>query len=178
MKKKGLLMFDAILHDLRLLWKSEALIVNVWVNLALRRGTLLLLASLICAFGLAMLNLAGFYALQPSWGAVDAAAIVGVADIILAGALAVVASRSTPGSELDFALEVRREAMAAITNDAVLWQAPFEGLRADIRGVGNSVRGFLHNPLGAAGGKLLIPAVVTLIRALRSHKTTLDTTAQ
>ena len=86
-------MFDAILHDLRLLWKSEALIVNVWVNLALRRGTLLLLASLIGAFGLAMLNLAGFYALQPSWGVVDAAAIVGVADIILAGALAVVASR-------------------------------------------------------------------------------------
>ena len=63
MKKKGLLMFDAILHDLRLLWKSEALIVNVWVNLALRRGTLLLLASLIGAFGLAMLTLAGFYAL-------------------------------------------------------------------------------------------------------------------
>ena len=164
-------MFDAILHDLRLLWKSEALIVNVWVNLALRRGTLLLLASLIGAFGLAMLNLAEFYALQPSWAAVDAAAIVGVADIILAGALAVVASRSTPGSELDFALEVRREAMAAITNDAVMLQAPFEGLRADIRG-------FLHNPLGAAGSKLLIPAVVALIRALRSHKTTPDTTAQ
>ncbi len=68
--------------------------------------------------------------------------------------------------------------MAAITNDAVLLQAPFEGLRADIRGFGNSVRGFLHNPLGAAGGKLLIPAVVTSIRALRSHKTTPDTTAQ
>jgi hypothetical protein len=75
-------------------------------------------------------------------------------------------------------LEVWREAMAAITNDAVVLQAPFEGLRADIRGVGDSVRGFLHNPLGAAGGKLLIPAVVALIRALRSHKTSPDTTAQ
>jgi len=44
-----------------------------------------LLASLIGAFGLAMLNLAGFYALQVSWGAVDAAAIVGAVAIVLAG---------------------------------------------------------------------------------------------
>ena len=122
-------MFDAILHDLRLLWKSEALIVDVWVNLALRRGTLLLLASPIGAFGLAMLELGWVLCVTAELGVVDAAAIVGVADIILAGALAVVASRSTPGSELDFALEVRREAMAAITNDAVVLQAPFEGLR-------------------------------------------------
>jgi len=146
------------------------LIVNVWVNSALRRGALLLLASLIGAFGLAMLNLAGFYALQASWGAVDAAAIVGVADIFLAGALAVVASRSTPGPELDFALEVLREAMAAITNDAAGLEAPFAGLRADIRGVGDSLRGFPHNPLGAAGDKLLIRAVLVLIRGLRSAK--------
>ena len=54
----------------------------------------------------------------------------------------------------------------------------FRGAAADIRGVGNSVRGFLHNPLGAAGGKLLIPAVGALIRALRSHKTTPDRSAQ
>jgi hypothetical protein len=140
------------------------------VNLALRRGALLLLASLIGGFGLAMLNLAGFYALQASWGAIDAAAIVGVADILLAGALAVLASRSIPGPELDFALEVRREAMAAIANDAAALEAPFAGLPADIRGLGDSVRGFLHNPLGAAGGKLLIPALVALIRALRSRK--------
>ena len=59
-------MFDAILHDLRLLGKSEALIVNVWVNLVLRRGPLLFLASLIGSYGLAMLNLAGFYPLSQS----------------------------------------------------------------------------------------------------------------
>jgi predicted CoA-binding protein len=70
-------------------------------------------------------------------------AIVGVADIVLAGALAVLASRSIPGPELDFALEVRREAMVAIANDAAVLEAPFAGLRADIRSLGDSVRGFV-----------------------------------
>ena len=122
-------MFDAILHDLRLLWKSEALIVDVWVNLALRRGTLLLLASPIGAFGLAMLNLAGFYALQPSWEWSTRRLSSALQTSFSQGLWRSLRADRTPGSELDFALEVRREAMAAITNDAVVLQAPFEGLR-------------------------------------------------
>ena len=170
-------MFDTLVRDLRLLGKAEALIVSVWLSLAMRRGTLLLLASLIAAFGLAMLDMAAYYALAASWGAVDGAAIVGTANIILAAGLAVVAIRSAPGVELDFALEVRREAMAAITKDAGALQAPLEALRADIQGVGTQVRGLLHNPLAAAGTQLLIPAVTAIVRALGKNKHT-DPTPQ
>jgi hypothetical protein len=170
-------MFDTLVRDLRLLGKAEALIVSVWLSLALRRGTLLLLASLIAAFGLVMLDMAGYYALAASWGAVDAAAIVGTADMVLAAGLAIVAIRSAPDVELDFALEVRREAMAAITKDAGALKAPLEALRADIQGVGAQVRGLLHNPLGAAGTQFLIPAVMAIVRALGKSKHT-DPTPQ
>lgn len=165
-------MFDALLRDLRLLGKAEALILNAGLELALRRGALLLLASLIAAFGLAMLDVAAFFALRANWGAIDAAAAVGVADIAIAGALAILASRSGAGPGLDFALEVRREALAAIASDAAALRAPLDELRSDIRGMSDSVRGFLHNPLGGASGKLLIPAILALIRSLRGDKAT------
>ncbi len=161
-------MLDPLLRDLKWLGKSEAAILEVWLELAMRRGALLLAAILIGAFGLAMLDLAGFFALQASWGAIDAAAMVGVGDIALAGALVFLAGRSTAGARPDFALEVRREAMAAITSDAAALEAPLVELRGDIRATRDSVRAFLRNPLGIAGAELLVRTLLALIRALKT----------
>ena len=65
-----------------------------------------------------MANVAGYNALQGSVGVIWAAAIVAMADFVIAAIVLVVAGRSQPGSEIDVALEVRRMALESIHEDA------------------------------------------------------------
>ncbi len=76
-----------------------------------RRLGLLAFAGLIAVFGLAMANVAGFYALQVSVGSVWAAAAVALVDFAIAAIVALLARASAPGPELELALDVRRMAV-------------------------------------------------------------------
>jgi hypothetical protein len=60
-------MIDNLVRDLQVLWKADALIGKIWLNVMARRFGLFAFAGLIAVFGLGMANVAGFYALQPSW---------------------------------------------------------------------------------------------------------------
>ena len=152
-------MIDKLVRDLQILWKADTLIGRIWLEVLARRFALFILAALICVFGLGMANLAGFYALQPAWGPVWAAALVALADLVLALVVALVGRSAKPGPEIELAFEVRKMALGSL-QDSV----------KDLKHTTESVAGFFQHPLDAATDKLLVPLALSIVRGLRSKK--------
>ncbi len=163
-------MIDHLLRDFQVLRKADSLIARIWLNVLARRFSLFAFAGLIAVFGLGMANVAGFYALQSSIGAVWAATIVAIVDFVIAAIMLLIASKSHPGPEMDLALEVREMAVAAIKTDARDVKATVEAVAQEIKNVKATITGFAQNPLDAAAQKLLIPAALSILRGLRSKK--------
>src|SRR5271169_6611011 len=126
-------MIDDFVRDLHLLRKADSLIGTIWLKVIARRFGLFAFAGLIAVFGLGMTNVAGFYALQASSGPVWSAAIIAVADFILAVTVILVARNAEPGPEIELAFGVRKMAIEAIRTDAA-------GLKDTIDAFGQEVR--------------------------------------
>lgn len=163
-------MIDDFVRDLHLLRKADSLIGTIWLKVMARRFGLFVFAGLIAVFGLGMTNVAGFYALQASAGPVWAAAIVAIADFVIATTVMLVARNSEPGSEIELAFDVRQMAIDAIQADARDLRVTIDALGQEIRDAKDTIAGFVHNPLDAAAQKLLIPAAISIIKGLRSKK--------
>jgi hypothetical protein len=163
-------MIDNLVRDIQVLWKADSLIGKIWLHVMTRRIGFLAFAGLIAVFGLGMANVAGFYALQPLWGPVWAAAAVAGADFVLAAIIMLIGLNSKPGPELDVAMDVRKMALEAIQHDTRDLKVTVESLGVEIRQAKETVAGFVHNPLGVATDKLLVPAAISIIRGLRSKK--------
>jgi hypothetical protein len=163
-------MVDNIFRDLQVLWKADSLIGRIWLNVMARRFGLFALAGLVAVFGLGMANVAGFYGLQQSWGPVWAAAIVAIADLVLA-LIIVLAGRSVqPGPEIELAFDVRKMAIDAIQADAGDLKNTVGSLGQQIRQTRDTIAGFAQHPLNAATEQLLVPAVLSILRGLRAKK--------
>ena len=147
---------DKIIRDLRVLIRAQSVIAEIKLNHLAARSGLMAVAALIGIFGLAMLDLAVYFELEPRMGRVGAAAIVGVGDLILAAILFVVASRVKPGRDLELAHEIQKSAINALASDA-------REIESDIRGITNMVR----HPLDSAVPGLIMPLASMLIKALR-----------
>ena len=163
-------MIDHLVRDLQVLRKADVLIAKIWLQLFARRSGLIAFAGLIAVFGLGMANLAGFYALQTSLGPVWAATMVAVADLVVAAAVLLVASKSRPGAELDVAMDVRRMAVESIQTDASDLKLTMDALMNELKNVRANVAQLVHNPLDVAAQKLLIPAALSILRGVRSKK--------
>ena len=111
-------MIDNIIRDLQVFGKANSLIGRIWLNVMARRFGLFALAGLVAVFGLGMANVAGFYGLQQYWGPVWAAALVAVADVIIALIIVLLARSVRPGPEIELALDVRKMAIEAIQADS------------------------------------------------------------
>lgn len=164
-------MIDNLVRDLQVLRKADFLIGKIWLHVFARRFGLFAFAGLVAMFGLGMADVAGFYALQPVVGAVWAAAIVALVDFAIAGILMLVASRSRPGPEIELAMDVRKMAVDALQTDARDIKQAVDALGQDIREAKATMAGFAHHPLDTAAEKILVPAVLSLIKGLRSKKT-------
>lgn len=163
-------MFDHLLRDLQVLHKADLLIGRIWVNVLVRRLGLFALAALIAVFGLGMANVAGFYALQASIGAVWAAAIVAAVDLVIAAVILLVGGNSRPGPEIDLAFEVRKMAVEAIQTDAQDLKLTLEAVGREVKNVKETVTGLVQNPLDVAAQKLLVPAALSIVRSLRAKR--------
>ena len=53
-------MVESFVRDLRLLWKADGLIAEIWLAAEVRRSGILLFAGLVAMFGLGMENLAAY----------------------------------------------------------------------------------------------------------------------
>jgi hypothetical protein len=163
-------MIDHLLRDLQVLRKADILIGKIWLNVLARRLGLFAFAGLIGLFGLGMANVAGYNALQSSIGIVWAAAVVAAADFAIAAIMLLLASNSRPGPEIDVALEVRKTALESINEDARDLRLTIEAMGQEIRSVKQNVTALVHNPLDVAAEKLLVPAVLSIVRGMRAKK--------
>lgn len=149
-------MIEGLVRDLQALRKADLLIGKIWLQVLLRRFGLALFAALIAVFALGMLNAAAFLALQDTLSPVQAALVVGAADLVIAGFVLLLAVRAKPGPEIEVAQQMRTMALDQLQADAGVLRAGAAQL--------------VHNPLEAAAEKLLVPAVLSLLRGLRARK--------
>ncbi|MDW6024029.1 phage holin family protein [Mesorhizobium sp. BAC0120] len=163
-------MIDNLLRDLQVLRKADLLIGKIWLNLLLRRFGLVALAGLIAVFGLGMANVAGFYGLQASVGAVWAATIIALIDLAIAAVVLLVAVRSQPGPELELAFEIRKMAVDSIQADARDVKLTIDALGLEMKDLKANVTQLIRSPLDTAAQKLLIPAALSIVRGFRSTK--------
>ena len=108
---------DSTVRNLRVMLRANTIIAGIHGRLLAARSSLGAFAGLIGAFGLLMLGVAAFFALERLWGPVWAAAAVGGFNILLALIIAIVAAGLRPGRELAIATEVRDAAVETITAD-------------------------------------------------------------
>ena len=163
-------MIDNLLRDLQVLRKADLVIGKIWLSVLLRRFGLAALACLIAVFGLAMANVAGFYGLQVSVGAVWAASIVALIDAAIAGLVLLLAVRSRPGPELELAFEIRKMAVDSIQSDAQELKRMFDVLGAEMKDLKTNISQLIRSPLDAAAQRLFIPAALSIVRGFRSKK--------
>ncbi len=149
-------MIEAFVRDLQALRKADILIGKIWLQVLLRRFGLALFAALIGVFALGMLNVAAFLGLQPGLGPVQAAALVAVGDLVIAGLVLLLAVRTRPGPEIELAQQIRTMALDQLQADAGALKAGMTQL--------------VHDPLDAAAQRLLVPAVLGLLRHLRGRR--------
>ena len=142
----------AIMRHLRVVWRAESLIIDMRLRAILRRTGFFAFAGLIAVFGLAMLNVAAYFALAPIWGDALAMLVVAVADFIIAGILIAIGSRGTSGIELTLAEELRDQAIEAIEIEA--------------RNVAEEISGAVRRPAEIAGsaGAFLISLILGFLR--------------
>jgi hypothetical protein len=163
-------MFDNIIRDLQVIGKADSLIGRIWFNVIARRFGLLAFAGLVALFGLGMANLAGFFGLQAAWGPVWAAVIVALADLIIASIVVLLARSVQPGPEIELAFDVRKMAVEALQTDAHALKDTVDSFGRQIAQTKNTIAGLVQNPLDTAAEHLLVPAVLSIMRGLRSKK--------
>lgn len=160
-------MMDNVIRNLQVLWRADTIIADIHLRMLLTKSGLRAFAALIAAFGLLMLNVTAFFALEQYWGRVWAAAAVSGADLLVALILVLIAARARPGRELDLALEVRRSALDALEAEARVVQQELSGMRDEIGKIRTTVTQFINNPLDAALSSLVVPLAGALVRTLR-----------
>ncbi len=162
-------MFDGFIRHLQVLSKVDSLIARIWLAVMARRFALLALAGLIAVFGLGMADLAGFFQLQASLGSVWAAAVVALADFVVAALIAIYAASAKPGAEIELAMEVRSLAIKSLQEDAHELEASAKAFTQQFRDAKDTISGLVSNPLDAAAQKLLLPAIIAIVKGLRSR---------
>jgi len=161
---------DELIRHLQTLSKVDSLIARIWLNVIARRFALVVFAGLIAVFGLGMADLASFYLLHASLGPIWAAAIVALADFVIAAALMFAARGVKPGPELDAAMDVRGMAIKALQENAGELEASARALAEQLRDAKDTIAGIVSNPLDAAAQKLLLPAVIAIVKGVRSRR--------
>ena len=117
-----------------------------------------------------MANLAVYNALQQSIGVIWSASAVAVADFAIAAVVLLIANNSRPGAEIDMAFEMRRMAVDSVQEDARHLKLSVDAIAGELRTVRENVAAVVHNPLDVAAEKLLIPAVLSVLKGFRSKK--------
>jgi len=160
-------MMDNVVRNLRVLWRAESIIADIRFRQMMTRSGLRGAAALLGLFAYLMGNLALFFALDQAWGPIWAAALIGIANLLLAIILLVVAERSKPGREMELALEVRNTALQALEADAQVVQQQLTELRDEVRGMRQAIVGFVRHPIDSVLPGMLVPLAGAVIKGLK-----------
>jgi hypothetical protein len=160
-------MMDSLVRHLRILWRADSIIADIYLRLLVNRSGLISFAGLIAVFGLLMLNVAGYLALEQIWGRVWAAVAMSLIDFVISLLLVMIAARTKPGRELDLALEVRGIALRGLENEASAVQAELVALRDEFHDLKANLTRFVKHPLDTTLPTLIGPLGSILLKALK-----------
>ncbi len=157
---------ENMFKNLRALWRAESIIADLHFRQLLSGMMLKAFAGLVAVFGLLMLNVSAFFAIEPYLGQAWSAATVSLFDFVVAGALVAVATLRPKSREFTLALEVRQEAIQGIETDVRSVQNQFVTLTEEVRAIKTSMTNFVKHPLDEALSQLVAPLAAVVIRSL------------
>jgi hypothetical protein len=147
---------ETIVANLRAILRANSIIADIHARHLVARASLTGFAALIAAFGLLMLGLAAYLALESVIGPVWAAASVGLANCVIALVLVLIASRIKPGRDLELAREVHRTAMEALIADGRAMEAEITDFKQAFR-----------HPLDSVLPSLIVPLVSIILKIIQ-----------
>jgi len=147
---------ENVVKHLRALWRTDRIIADIRLRHLLIGLGLRAFAALIATFGLLMLELSAYFALVQIWSAISAAAILGVANFVIAATLFAVGGRPPGGRELELATEIHGSAVEALQGEARALQSQFTGM--------------VHHPLNSALPLVLVPLVTIILKSLKKSR--------
>jgi hypothetical protein len=124
---------DNMIQSLRVLVKADAMIAEAAFKTRLSQIALHGMALGIGVFGLVMIGLAIFFALQDIWGTIRAAAAVGLGCLMLAGVIVAVSSLRRPARDLQLAQDMHKMALESLIEEARLAGQDFSSIRGLVR---------------------------------------------
>jgi hypothetical protein len=149
---------ENVVKNLRALWRTDRIIADIRMKHLLVGLGLRAFAALMAGFGLLMLELSAYFALVQIWSAISAAAILGVANFVIAAVLFVIAARPPSGRELELASEIHGSSVDALQIEARALQSRFSGM--------------VHHPLNSALPLLLVPLITIIVKSLKKSRAT------
>jgi hypothetical protein len=159
---------EVFVRHLKVLWTAERMLGEIKIRTLTQKIIFAAIAALAGLFGLGMLNLAAFFALQPQLGLAGSALLVGFANLAFAGVLVFFASKLAPGPEVKIVEDVREMALADLEAEAEAVQNEIRLVRDEIMSVHASVSRLLKNPLEMLAPKSIIPLVAGAVQLIKS----------
>lgn len=150
-------------NNVRLLWRSERLLAQQEIRTGIRKLEIHAMAGLVGIFGLGMLGLALFFAIEPYWGKALAALTVAAVDLVIVMVLTAFARSMKPPAEAVMIKEMRDVALEGIKDEAALAEEEINNLKDDIRN-------FVRNPFEALLPAILSPLLDAVTRGLSSSR--------
>jgi hypothetical protein len=158
---------ESVVRNMRLIWRAELLIIEAKLSVATKKIGATAFAGLIFIFGLGMLNVAGFFALEQEWGPIYAALGVALADFLVAALLLLWGSRLSTGPEMELAREVRDAGLEELEAKAEHIQDEVTAVRDELLAL---KKNFSKNPFDSTINSLLTPILTLLIKSLSKGK--------
>ncbi len=144
---------QSLAKNTQLYVRAEVLVAEIKLRLYFRKLAFAVFAVAVALLGLALLNLSLFHALETAWGPIWTPLILGLANFALALIALLIAAAAKPGPELAMAEDLRKLSATAV--------------EADLQGSQSLGGGLIE----ASAARLLIPALASIIGALRRKKT-------
>ena len=146
---------ENVVKHVRALWRTDRIIADIRLRHLLLGFGLRAFAALIAAFGLAMLELAAYFALIQPLNAIFAAVILGIVNFAIAAIFLAIAARPPSGRELQLASEIHSSSI--------------EGLQLEVRALQSEISGVIHHPLNGVLPLLIVPLISIIVKSLRQH---------
>ncbi len=145
----------------RLVGRSEKLLAQAQLRQMSRKTGLMSLAGLIAVFGLAMMNGAFYFLLEPLWGSSGAAFAVAAADFAIAGGMMWYAQKSEDETSIEEIRSVRDMAVDDLEKEVSIIESEITQMRTE-------VQNFLHNPLDHLKPSMIVQLMKAATEGLRS----------
>ncbi len=154
---------ERLTHSLKVLWRSERLLVGSDLGLMTKKIQINAMAGLMALFGLVMLGIAAYFALVPVMGQALAALTIGLITLVLATILFLFSSSRKPSPEVTMIREMRNMALKDIEDEV-------GQVEADITALKGEVVNFVRRPADALVPGLIGPLVNAIVRGIVSAR--------